>query len=81
MHHRVNITLPEKTVRLMDRIVRKGNRSRFISEAIHRFVEAEGRAKLRLRLKQGAKKRAQRDLQLAEDWFELEEEVSPRGRA
>jgi CopG family transcriptional regulator/antitoxin EndoAI len=81
MHHRVNITLPEKTVRLMDRIVRKGNRSRFISEAIHRFVEAEGRAKLRLRLKQGAKKRAQRDLQLAEDWFDLEEEVAPRGRA
>ncbi|MBI3662509.1 MAG: hypothetical protein HY234_05595 [Acidobacteria bacterium] len=81
MHHRVNITLPEKTIRLMDRIVRKGDRSRFISEAIHRLVAEEGRAKLRLRLKEGAKKRAQRDLELAEEWFDLEEEASPRGRA
>ncbi|MCL5287075.1 MAG: type II toxin-antitoxin system HicB family antitoxin [Acidobacteria bacterium] len=81
MHQRLNITLPERTIRLMDRIVRKGNRSRFISEAIHRLVEAEGRAKLRLRLKEGAKKRAKRDLELAEEWFGLEEEATPRGRA
>jgi CopG family transcriptional regulator/antitoxin EndoAI len=81
MHRRVNISLPEKTVRLMDQFIRRGDRSRFISEAIHRFVREEGRAKLRRRLKEGAKKRAQRDLELAEDWFALEDEVTSRGRA
>jgi len=81
MHRRLNITLSDESVRAMDRIVSKQDRSRFISEAIHRFVAAEGRAKLRRRLKEGAKKRAQRDLELAKVWFDLEKKASPRGSA
>lgn len=36
---------------------------------------------LRLRLKKGAKKRAQRNLALTQDWFGLEEEAYTRARA
>ena len=73
MHLRLNITLPEETVRLIDRVAKRGNRSRLISDAVRRYVEEVGRANLRRQLKQGAKRRADRDLAMAEEWFALEE--------
>jgi len=73
MHLRLNITLPEETVRLIDRVAKRGNRSRLISDAVKRYVQELGRANLRRRLKQGAKRRADRDLAIAEEWFALEE--------
>ena len=75
MHRRINITLSEETVRLIDRVTTKGDRSRFIAEAVHHYVSATGRTKLRARIKEGAKRRAARDLQLARDWFILDEEA------
>ena len=75
MHRRVNITLSEETVDLIDRVVKKGDRSRFIDEAIRQHVRELGSKKLRRRLKEGALKRAKRDLNLAEEWFALEEEA------
>lgn len=81
MHRRLNITLSEETVRLIDRVAEKGGRSRLISDAVRRYVKEMGRAKLRKRLKEGAIRRAERDLQLAEDWFALEEEAWSRERA
>src|SRR2546425_124383 len=34
MHRRVNITLPEETIRLIDRVAAKGDRSHFIAQAV-----------------------------------------------
>jgi hypothetical protein len=39
MTKRLNITLPERTVALMDRVAGKGQRSRLIAEAVERYVE------------------------------------------
>jgi len=75
MHRRLNITLPDETVRLMDRVAKKGRRSRLISDAVRRYVKELGRAKLRRRLKEGAKRRAVRDRELAQDWFALEDQT------
>jgi CopG family transcriptional regulator/antitoxin EndoAI len=75
MHQRVNITLPKETLGLIDRVAKKGDRSRFIDEAIKHYVDAVGRANLRKLLKEGAIKRTQRDLALTEEWFGLEEEL------
>ncbi len=80
MHRRLNVTLPEETVRLIDRVARSGNRSRLIDRALRHYVESVGRARLRKTLKEGAIRRAERDLRLAEDWFTLEEEVWQRNR-
>lgn len=77
MHRRVNITLPEETVRLLERVVKKGDRSRLIAEAVKRYVETVGRTNLRRQLKEGALRRATRDQSLAEAWFTLEEEAWP----
>lgn len=75
MHRRLNITLPEETVRLIDRVAKKGNRSRLISDAVRRYVRELGRANLRKRLKEGARRRAARDRALAEDWFAIEDQA------
>lgn len=75
MHQRINITLPADIVRLLDRVTTKGNRSRFIAAAVRRHAEETYRQDLAKRLKEGALRRAERDRQLAEEWFELEEEA------
>ncbi len=80
MHRRINITLPDETVRLIDRVTAKGDRSRFIAEAVTHYVGATGRAQLRKRLKEGALRRAERDRRLAQDWFLLDEEAWRTGR-
>ena len=77
MHKRLNVTLPEEIVRLMDRVAKRGGRSRLISRAVERYVKELSRARLRKRLKEGAIRRAERDLQLAGEWFNLEEEAWP----
>ena len=80
MNKRLNITLPERTVALMDRVAGKGQRSRLIDQAVHRYVEEAGRANVRKQLREGARVRAERDVQLAGEWFALDEEVQPRAR-
>jgi len=73
MHRRLNVTLPEETIRLIDRVATKGDRSRFIDEAVRHFVRGRRLRELRARLKEGAQKRAERDLRIAEEWAVLEE--------
>ena len=75
MRRRINITLPEETVRLIDRVAVKGDRSRFIAEAVTHYVSTAGRAKLRKGIKDGAIQRARRDLVLAQEWFTADEEA------
>src|SRR5436309_1590721 len=75
MHRRINITLPEGTVRLIDRVAEKGDRSRLINEAVKRYVQEVGRTNLKKRLKEGAIREAELDLRLAEEWFSLEKEA------
>ncbi len=73
MHRRINITLPDATVRLIDRVARKGDRSFLISEAVRHYVTSVGKARLRRLLKKGALRRAERDRSLAEEWSALDE--------
>ena len=78
MHRRLNITLPEETVRLLERVVKKGDRSRLIARAVKRYVEETGRANIRKELKEGYLKSAERSRAIAEEWFSLEEEAWQR---
>jgi CopG family transcriptional regulator / antitoxin EndoAI len=78
MHRRINITLPEETIRLIDRVSEKGDRSRLIDNAVRRYVSGQRRERLRKKLKEGALRRAKRDLEMADESFFLEEEASKR---
>jgi CopG family transcriptional regulator/antitoxin EndoAI len=80
MRKRINITLPEETLELIDHVTEHGDRSRFIDEAVRHYVQETGRANLRKRLKEGAIHWAERDLHLAEEWFSVNEEAWPAGR-
>lgn len=73
MHKRINITLPEQTVRLLDRVAPRGDRSRLIDTAVRSFVAKIGRSQLRRQLIEGYRQSAQKDLELAATWFPLEE--------
>lgn len=75
MRKRVNVSLPEETIRLMDRVAEKGDRSCLIDEAVRHYVRDRGRENLRKRLKEGAEQRAERDQRLAEEWFALDAEA------
>ena len=75
MHRRINISLPEETVRLMDRVSSRGDRSRLINEAVRQYVASRRRANLKKRLREGALRRTERDLRLSTDWFLLDEEA------
>lgn len=72
---RINISLSESTIKLLDRIAPKGQKSRVISDALECYVEHKGKEELRRAVIEGAKSRAQRDLDLAEEWFPLENEA------
>jgi CopG family transcriptional regulator / antitoxin EndoAI len=75
MHRRINVTLPEETVRLMDRVSERGDRSKLINEAVRRYIKEIGRANLRRRLQEGYLHTAESDLRLSEEWFLLDEEA------
>jgi CopG family transcriptional regulator/antitoxin EndoAI len=66
MRKRINISLPEETIELLDRVTEHGDRSRLIDEAVRRYIQESGRANLRKRLKEGAIRRAARDLHVTE---------------
>ena len=76
MSKRINIVLPDKTLAVLDRVATKGKRSQFISRAVLHFIESQGKETLRERLKREALVNAQRDVEMAAEWFHLEEEAS-----
>ncbi len=80
-HERLNISLPRDTVELLDRIIPKGNRSRFIDAAIRERIASTSRARLRKQLEQGYAARVGRDLRMVEEWFAVDEEAWERAEA
>jgi metal-responsive CopG/Arc/MetJ family transcriptional regulator len=74
MNRRMNISLPVETLRLLERAVEKGHRSRLIDLAIRRYLSSAGRASLRKQLAAGYRRSADRSLSIAAEWFPLEEE-------
>ncbi len=78
MNKRINVVLPVETIKILDRVAPKGNRSRLISEAVLHYVESRAKRNLAERLKAGALANAKRDLEIAQEWFSLDEEVWQR---
>jgi CopG family transcriptional regulator / antitoxin EndoAI len=75
MNKRINVILPTTTVAVLDKVATKGNRSALIDRAIRHYVKKQSQQSLRERLKQEALTNAERDLQMATEWFPLEEEA------
>ncbi|MBL8290355.1 MAG: hypothetical protein JNN08_00890 [Bryobacterales bacterium] len=63
------------TIRVLDRVAPEGSRSRLISEAVLYYVENRAKSNLSDKLKAGAQANARRDLEIAQEWFSLDEEA------
>jgi len=74
MHRRINITLPADTVRVLNRVAPKGDRSRFIDEAVRAQAKRAAKIRLRKALKEGYLRENETNRQLAEEWFLLDQE-------
>jgi len=74
-YKRVNITLPESTVAMLATVANNGERSTFIDTAIKKYVDEIRKQDLREQIKEGSIARAERNLQMAQEWSHLEDEV------
>ena len=74
-HKRINITLPESTVAMLESVAGKGDRSRLIDEAVRLYVEELKQKSLKQQLEEGAIARAERYLKMSQEWSHLEDEV------
>jgi CopG family transcriptional regulator/antitoxin EndoAI len=80
MSKRINIVLPDATIKVLDRVAPRGERSRFISQAVLHYVETAGKRSLREQLKAGYQANAARNLAIAAEWFPPEEEAWRKGK-
>jgi len=76
-YRRINITLPESTVAMLETVADKGARSSFIDIAIKTHIKNLNKETLREQLKEGAIVNAERNLKMAEEWFHLEGDSWP----
>lgn len=53
MSKRVHIVLPDRTLKVLDRVAGKGGRSRYISDAVLFYVQTQAFSDLRRRLDEG----------------------------
>src|SRR5438093_321027 len=74
MSKRINIVLPEETVRTIDRLAPPGERSRFINQAIQHFETHRSTEALRTQLEKAAVRDHDLDLQIAQEWFAVDQE-------
>ena len=75
MSKRINVILPDETLAVLDRVTKRGDRSRFVSRAVLHYVQSHAKQNLRERLKAGYQADAQESLKIALEWFPLEEEA------
>jgi CopG family transcriptional regulator/antitoxin EndoAI len=75
MNKRINVILPEETLSMLDRVAEKGERSRVIDLALKFYIEKKGRSNLKARLKEGYRARSEESLEIATEWFDLDEEA------
>ncbi len=66
MSKRIQIILQDTTMSILDRVAKKGTRSRCIDQAVRHFAESKGSKSLRNQLKAAYKANAKRDLAIAE---------------
>ncbi len=73
MQRRINISLSEESVRLLDQLAPRGDRSRYIEQLVKR--SAQDRRELRRLLKERAIRRAHLDRQIAAEWDPVADDV------
>lgn len=74
MGKRINIVLPQETIRILARVTKPGERSRFIDAAVRHYMDHQTTEALRARLEQAAIRDGDLDREIAEDWAIVDRE-------
>jgi metal-responsive CopG/Arc/MetJ family transcriptional regulator len=74
MTKRINVVMPTDTVRTIDRMVRPGRRSEFITRAVEHYVATQSAEAIQKLLEVTAVRDRDLDQQVAEDWFEVDQQ-------
>ncbi len=74
MNRRINIVLPEGTIRTIDRMVKPGERSRFINNAVQHFVANRSSEALRARLEETTIRDRDLERETAAEWAAVDYE-------
>ena len=74
MAKRINVILPEATIRTIDRLAKPGERSRLIDKAIQYYAATRSAEAVREQLKQAALRDRDLDQEIAEDWAAVDRE-------
>lgn len=75
VYERINITLPEETIALLDRVAPKGGRSRLVDIAVRQYISEKSKRNVEKLMKEGALKWANKNREIAEEWFHVDEEA------
>lgn len=78
---RINVILPETTLKTIDRLVQKGERSRLIDKAVRHYVATRSPEVLRQQLQLATIRDRDLDSEIALDWIAVDNEwqhIDPR---
>lgn len=74
MTQRINITLPESTLRTLNRLAKPGERSRFIDKAVQHYAATRSQEALREQLRETSLRDRDLDQQVMDDWASVDSE-------
>jgi metal-responsive CopG/Arc/MetJ family transcriptional regulator len=74
MAKRINVMLPETTIRALDRLAKPGERSRLIDKAVLHYAATRSAEGLREQLKQAALRDRDLDTETSEEWIAVDHE-------
>ena len=75
MPKRINIILRETTIRTLNRLAKRGERSRLIDEAVQHYAATRSVEALRDRLKDASVHDRGLDREVTQEWFEADSEA------
>jgi len=78
MNKRLNIVLPETTVRTIARLAKPGERSRFIDRAVRHYVATQSTEAVRAQLARTAVRDRDLDREVTEEWSAVDHEIWQR---
>jgi hypothetical protein len=74
MARRINVVLPESTIKSLGKVAKPGERSQFIDKAVRHYIANESKEALRARLEFTTRRDVDLDREIMEDWAEVDRE-------
>ena len=72
---RIGISIPDSTLKELRQLVPERKRSEYIAKALEEKLNEEKRKKLQEKMINGYKANVKEDVNMAEEWFHIEEEA------